>query len=147
MTLAEILTRVLIVAAVCAGVYLGWSHYEGLVADKARLTKEVAQVTQVNTENLAELANVRLRATWIDATLVARTDERNNLMKERKARDAERDALHNRPDVKPWADTALPGPIVERLRRGPSGADARKDGVGGAAKVPDAANAGAGVQR
>ena len=123
MTPAAILTRILLVAALVAGVYAGFRHYEDLVSDLADTRNDLAKTAAAldvaidaaeaeredHERSMQLLAGRQRRA----ATLAKERDHYAQLLA-----DAQRD-----PVARQWLDTDVPRAVWCGLRNRPAGVD------------------------
>lgn len=143
MTSAAILTRILLVVALVAGVYAGFRHYEDLVADLADTRNDLAK-----TNAALEVA--------IDAATAEREDHERSMQllagRQRRAATLEQERNHyaqlladaqRDPVARQWLDADVPRAVWCGLRRRPEGVDCNSIGPSDPARPPAGGDAGA----
>lgn len=104
-------------AAAAGAVVYGYNN----ALRKAEKYRQQAESLQLVVDDMAN----QMKRT--DAALVKREKERERLRKERDNARRELKQLLSQPEVRDWAQSSLPGPVLERLRRsaGSQGADGK----------------------
>ena len=136
MTPAAILTRILLVTALLAGVYAAFRHYENLVSDLADARNDLVR-TEKALEVAIEAANAEREDHERSMQLLAGRQRRAGELEQERNRyaqllaDAQRD-----PVARQWLDADVPRAVWCGLRRRPAGVDCNPLGPGDPARPP-----------
>lgn len=143
--IARIAIGAIALLLVAAGGWLGWRHYESLVASNAALAQQVAQLKQDAHDQQAALDKLQADKNADDRLLAERQRERNAMAQQTQRLHARVKAAAAEPQAQAWMAARVPAAVDQLLRDSAGPGDGDKDGDGAAAGGADRGDTGTGV--